>query len=304
MIVELGHFALILALLVAVVQTTVPVWGVRVGDARLMAIGQSAALVQLALLTVSFLGLTYAYVTSDFSVANVATNSHSTKPLIYKISGVWGNHEGSMLLWVLILAAFGAAVAAFGGNLPLRLKALVLAVQGSISVAFCLFIVTTSNPFLRINPAPFDGSGLNPILQDPALAFHPPFLYAGYVGFSMAFSFAIAALIEGRTDAAWARWVRPWTLAAWMCLTLGIAMGSWWAYYELGWGGMRTNGLEASTMKARKVTAMPACTESTLARRVAGRLLPKRATAAPNTARISTHRSIEPSWFPHTPEIL
>ena len=237
MIVELGHFALILALLVAVVQTTVPVWGVRVGDARLMAIGQSAALVQLALLTVSFLGLTYAYVTSDFSVANVATNSHSTKPLIYKISGVWGNHEGSMLLWVLILAAFGAAVAAFGGNLPLRLKALVLAVQGSISVAFCLFIVTTSNPFLRINPAPFDGSGLNPILQDPALAFHPPFLYAGYVGFSMAFSFAIAALIEGRTDAAWARWVRPWTLAAWMCLTLGIAMGSWWAYYELGWGG-------------------------------------------------------------------
>ena len=179
----------------------------------------------------------HAYVTSDFSVANVAENSHSTKPLLYRISGVWGNHEGSMLLWVLILALFGAAVAIFGGNLPATLRANVLAVQASIAVAFCLFIVLTSNPFVRLDPPPFDGRGLNPILQDPALSFHPPFLYMGYVGFSMAFSFAIAALIEGRTDAAWARWVRPWTLAAWMCLTIGIAMGSWWAYYELGWGG-------------------------------------------------------------------
>ncbi len=237
MIVELGHFALILALLVALLQTVVPAWGARTNDARLLAFADTAALVQLALMTVSFAALTHAYVTSDFSVANVALNSHTTKPLIYKISGVWGNHEGSMLLWVLILAAFGAAVAVFGGNLPVRLKGLVLAVQASIAVAFAGFILTTSNPFLRLDPAPFDGKGLNPILQDPALAFHPPFLYVGYVGFSMAFSFAIAALIEGRTDAAWARWVRPWTLAAWMCLTLGIAMGSWWAYYELGWGG-------------------------------------------------------------------
>jgi cytochrome c-type biogenesis protein CcmF len=237
MFVELGHFALVLALAVAIVQTIVPAYGAYVRDARLMAVADSAALVQFALVAFAFLSLTQAYVTSDFSVANVAMNSHTTKPLIYKISGVWGNHEGSMLLWVLILALFGAAVALFGRNLPLTLKANALAVQGSIAVAFCIFIVATSNPFLRLDPAPFDGNGLNPILQDPALAFHPPFLYAGYVGFSMAFSFAIAALIEGRTDAAWARWVRPWTLAAWMCLTLGIAMGSWWAYYTLGWGG-------------------------------------------------------------------
>ena len=163
-------------------------------------------------------------------------NSHSAKPLIYRISGVWGNHEGSMLLWVLILAVFGAAVALFGGNLPATLRANVLAVQAGIAVAFLLFILLASNPFARIPPQS-EGRGLNPILQDPALAFHPPFLYAGYVGLSIAFSFAIAALIEGRIDAAWARWVRPWTLAAWICLTLGIAMGSWWAYYELGWGG-------------------------------------------------------------------
>jgi cytochrome c-type biogenesis protein CcmF len=237
MIVEIGHFALVLALVVALVQMTAPAWGARIGDAGLMRLGDGAAITQLALLTISFLALTHAYITSDFSVANVATNSHSDKPLIYRISGVWGNHEGSMLLWVLILALFGAAVAVFGKNLPMTLRANVLAAQASICVAFALFIVTTSNPFLRLDPAPIEGRGLNPILQDPALAFHPPFLYAGYVGFSMAFSFAIAALIEGRLDAAWARWVRPWTLAAWMCLTIGIAMGSWWAYYELGWGG-------------------------------------------------------------------
>jgi cytochrome c-type biogenesis protein CcmF len=237
MIVEIGHFTLILALLVAVAQMVLPIWGAQVRDARLMAMGDSAAVAQLALLSVSFLALTYAYVSSDFSVANVTINSHSEKPLIYRISGVWGNHEGSMLLWVLILALFGAAVALFGSNLPTTLRANVLGVQASIAVAFFLFILLTSNPFERLDPAPFEGRGLNPILQDPALAFHPPFLYAGYVGFSMAFSFAAAALIEGRIDAAWARWVRPWTLAAWMCLTLGIAMGSWWAYYELGWGG-------------------------------------------------------------------
>ena len=237
MIVEIGHFALILALGVALAQTVLPIWGAHRGDLTLMQIGTTAAQAQFALLTVAFAALTVAYVTSDFSLQNVFQNSHSAKPLLYKVSGVWGNHEGSMLLWVLILALFGCAVALFGRNLPPDLKANVLGVQGSISVAFLVFIITTSNPFARLEPAPFEGNGLNPILQDPALSFHPPFLYAGYVGFSMAFSFALAALITGRIDPAWARWVRPWTLAAWMCLTLGIAMGSWWAYYELGWGG-------------------------------------------------------------------
>ena len=236
MIVELGHFALILALAAALVQMTLPAWGAHARDERLMAVAQPAALAQLCLLLFSFLALMHAYVTSDFSVETVWANSHTAKPLIYKISGVWGNHEGSMVLWVLILAAFGAAVALFGTNLPATLRANVLSVQAAIAVAFLLFIILASNPFSRIPPQP-EGRGLNPILQDPALALHPPFLYAGYVGLSIAFSFAVAALIEGRTDAAWARWVRPWTLAAWICLTLGIAMGSWWAYYELGWGG-------------------------------------------------------------------
>jgi cytochrome c-type biogenesis protein CcmF len=236
MIVEIGHFAVVLALVVALAQMALPAWGARIGDGRLMRVAEPAAFAQLALLAIAFLALTYAYVTSDFSVKNVWANSHSEKPLIYRISGVWGNHEGSMLLWVLILALFGAAVAFFGGNLPASLRANVLAVQAAIGVAFLLFIVVASNPFARIPPQP-EGQGLNPILQDPALAIHPPFLYAGYVGLSIAFAFAVAALIDGRTDAAWARWVRPWTLAAWMCLTLGIALGSWWAYYELGWGG-------------------------------------------------------------------
>jgi cytochrome c-type biogenesis protein CcmF len=237
MIAETGHYALILALGVAIVQAVLPIAGARLRDPQLAAVAAPAAQMQFILVAMAFIALTTAYVTSDFSVANVVQNSHSAKPMLYKISGVWGNHEGSMVLWVLILALFGAAVATYGNNLPRGLKANVLAVQGSIAAAFLLFIVTTSNPFTRLDPAPFDGQGLNPVLQDPALAFHPPFLYAGYVGFSMAFSFAVAALIEGRIDAAWARWVRPWTLAAWMCLTLGVAMGSWWAYYELGWGG-------------------------------------------------------------------
>ncbi|MFO7477637.1 MAG: heme lyase CcmF/NrfE family subunit [Methyloceanibacter sp.] len=237
MIAETGHYALILALGVAFVQAALPLIGARLRDPQLAAVAVPAAQVQFILVAISFIALTTAYVTSDFSVLNVWQNSHSAKPMLYKVSGVWGNHEGSMVLWVLILALFGAGVATYGSNLPRELKANVLAVQGAISAAFLLFIVTTSNPFIRVDPAPFDGQGLNPVLQDPALAFHPPFLYAGYVGFSMAFSFAVAALIEGRIDAAWARWVRPWTLAAWMCLTLGVAMGSWWAYYELGWGG-------------------------------------------------------------------
>jgi cytochrome c-type biogenesis protein CcmF len=237
MIAEIGHFALILAVGVALYQFLVPLYGAQKGDVALMRSGSSAAVLQLALTALSFLALTHAYLVSDFSVQNVYENSHSAKPLIYKISGVWGNHEGSMLLWVLILALYGAAVALFGENLPPALRARVVAVQGAIGLAFLLFIVLTSNPFSRIDPAPIEGNGLNPILQDPALAFHPPFLYAGYVGLSIAFAFAVAALIEGRVDAAWARWVRPWTLAAWMFLTVGIAMGSWWAYYELGWGG-------------------------------------------------------------------
>ncbi len=237
MIAEIGHFSLVLAFAFAVYQATVPLYGAHRGDTALMRSASPAALVQFTLIVVSFAALTVAFVTSDFSVKLVWENSYSAKPLIYKISGVWGNHEGSMLLWVLILALFGAAVAAFGQTLPPSLRARVLSVQAMIGVAFLLFMLLTSNPFIRLDPSPFEGRGLNPVLQDPALAIHPPLLYAGYVGFSMAFSFAVAALIEGRVDAAWARWVRPWTLVAWMFLTVGIAMGSWWAYYELGWGG-------------------------------------------------------------------
>ncbi|MEP4193123.1 MAG: cytochrome c biogenesis protein CcsA, partial [Sneathiella sp.] len=234
---EIGQFSLILALVVAILQGTVPLIGASRQNASLMNFGSSASLVQFLAVTTAFVALTVAYVGSDFSVLNVVKNSHSLKPMIYKISGVWGNHEGSLLLWVWILSLFGFAVAAFGRNLPGSLKARVIAVQGLVGVGFLLFVLFTSNPFERIDPAPFDGQGLNPLLQDPGLAFHPPFLYLGYVGLSITFSFAIAALIEGKVDPAWARWVRPWTLAAWGFLTLGLALGSWWAYYELGWGG-------------------------------------------------------------------
>lgn len=237
MITELGHFALILAFFVACVQALVPMIGAHKRWPGWMAVAEPAAGAQFLLIAFSFAALTYAFVTSDFSVRLVTLNSHSLKPMLYKVSGVWGNHEGSMLLWVLILALFGAFAAWFGNNLPPTLKARVLGVQAAISVAFLAFILLTSNPFLRLAMPPFDGQDLNPLLQDPGLAFHPPFLYLGYVGLSMAFSFAVAALIEGRVDAAWARWVRPWTLAAWVFLTIGIALGSWWAYYELGWGG-------------------------------------------------------------------
>ena len=237
MISELGHYALVLALALGLMQAIAPVIGAATRDAALMRLANSTALAQFLFVALSFVALTTCYVTSDFSVQNVFENSHSMMPLIYKMSSVWGNHEGSMLLWVLILALFGALVALFGANLPATLKAHVLAVQSWIACAFYLFILLTSNPFARLTPAPFEGRDLNPILQDPGLAIHPPLLYIGYVGFSIAFSFAIAALIEGRIDAAWARWVRPWTLMAWMFLTLGIAMGSYWAYYTLGWGG-------------------------------------------------------------------
>jgi cytochrome c-type biogenesis protein CcmF len=237
MSVELGHFALVLALALALVQSLVPLAGARMGNQQLMRVGEPAAITGLALVSISFAVLVLAYIQSDFSVQNVWENSHSAKPMLYKITGTWGNHEGSMLLWVLILALFGALVAAFGRNLPPTLRANVLAVQGMIASAFLFFILFTSNPFARLQPAPIEGRDLNPILQDVGLAIHPPLLYLGYVGFSISFSFAVAALIDGRIDAAWARWVRPWTLAAWAFLTGGIAMGSYWAYYELGWGG-------------------------------------------------------------------
>jgi cytochrome c-type biogenesis protein CcmF len=242
MIAEIGHYALVLALALALIQSVVPLAGARLRDGTLMAVAEPAAIAQFAFVALSFAMLVTCYVTSDFSVKNVFANSHSAMPLIYKITSTWGNHEGSMLLWVLMLAVFGALVAAFAANVPPTLKATVLSVQAWIAASFYLFILLTSNPFARLPDAqipvvPFEGQDLNPILQDLGLAIHPPLLYLGYVGFSIAFSFAVAALIEGRIDAAWARRVRPWLLVAWICLTCGIAMGSYWAYYELGWGG-------------------------------------------------------------------
>ncbi|MCS5594546.1 MAG: heme lyase CcmF/NrfE family subunit, partial [Porticoccaceae bacterium] len=237
MIVEIGHFALVMALCISAIQATLPLFGANTNNRAWMALGSPAALLQLLLLAIAFAALTHAFVTSDFSVITVANNSHTLKPMLYKVSGVWGNHEGSMLMWVLILAIYGAAVAIWGNNLRSTLKARVLGIQGLLGFGFLLFIIFTSNPFGRLIPAPINGQDLNPLLQDPGLAFHPPLLYLGYVGFSTTFSFAVAALLEGRIDPAWARWVRPWTLAAWGFLTGGIALGSWWAYYELGWGG-------------------------------------------------------------------
>ncbi len=236
MTVELGHFALVLALALSVVQSIVPFFGAQRGNARLMAVGDVTSNGILVFTTLSFAALTYAYATSDFSLVNVWQNSHSQMPFLFKLTGTWGNHEGSMLLWVLILALFAAAVSWFGGNLPLSLRANVQAVQGWLLLTFFAFIIFTSNPFQRQALAP-EGQDLNPILQDIGLAIHPPMLYLGYVGFSITFAFAVAALIEGRIDSVWARWVRPWALVAWLFLTAGISMGSYWAYYELGWGG-------------------------------------------------------------------
>ena len=237
MIVEIGHFSLILAFALTISQSILPIIGARTGDVRLMSTARPISIAVFLLTLLSFGALTTAYIQSDFSVANVWQNSHSLKPMLFKVTGVWGNHEGSMLLWALILTFFAALVASFSSNLPATLRANVLAVQGFIGAAFILFILTTSNPFARLLPAPLEGRDLNPILQDLGLAIHPPLLYLGYVGFSVCFSFAVAALIEGKVEAAWARWVRPWTLAAWLFLTGGITMGSYWAYYELGWGG-------------------------------------------------------------------
>lgn len=237
MIPEIGHFALALALFVAVFQSIVPIAGASLHNARWMQTADATAKIQFLLIGLAFGALMWAFVVGDYSVLNVVENSHSLKPMIYKIAATWGSHEGSLLLWVLILTAFGAAVAVRGANLPASLKARTLSVQAWITVAFLSFMVLTSNPFERLTPAPLDGQDLNPLLQDIGLALHPPLLYLGYVGFSIVFSFAVAALLEGRVDAAWARWVRPWTLAAWIFMTAGIALGAWWAYYELGWGG-------------------------------------------------------------------
>ncbi|TJY60851.1 heme lyase CcmF/NrfE family subunit [Sinimarinibacterium sp. CAU 1509] len=237
MIPELGHFALLAALAVALIQVIVPVVGVLRARPRWMEVAVSGAQAQLLLIVAAYLCLTWSFVTRDWSVAYVAANSHSQLPLMYRISAVWGAHEGSMLLWVLMLAGWGGAVSVFSRRLPRDVLALTLSVLGAISVGFLLFILLTSNPFDRNFPVPTDGRDLNPLLQDPGLVIHPPLLYMGYVGFSVAFAFALAALISGRMDAAWTRWTRPWTTTAWLFLTMGITLGSWWAYNELGWGG-------------------------------------------------------------------
>jgi cytochrome c-type biogenesis protein CcmF len=237
MIPELGHFALILALGVALLQVALPVYGLRRGDARAVAAARSAAMTQFVMVLLAYACLSLAFVNRDFSVAYVAANSHSNLPLGYRLSAVWGGHEGSLLLWMLMLAGWTLAVSLFNRNLPANITALVLAVLGAVSVGFLSFMLLTSNPFDRHFPIPAEGRDLNPLLQDPGMIVHPPMLYMGYVGFSVAFAFAIAALLSGRLDTAWARWTRPWTTAAWAFLTLGITLGSWWAYHELGWGG-------------------------------------------------------------------
>jgi cytochrome c-type biogenesis protein CcmF len=237
MIPELGHFALILALLVAIAQGTLPLVGAQRRDAALMGFAKPAARAQFLLVAFSFGCLAYSFATSDFSVDLVAQHSNTQLPLHYRIAATWGSHEGSLLLWVLMLTGWATAVTLRSRNLPSALLARVLAVMGLVSVGFLLFLLFTSNPFLRLIPAAPEGRDLNPLLQDPGMVIHPPMLYMGYVGFSVAFAFSIAALIGGKLDATWARWSRPWTTAAWSFLTIGIALGSWWAYYELGWGG-------------------------------------------------------------------
>ena len=237
MIAELGHYLLILALFTALAQGIFPLIGAQRNAHSMMAFGDRAAQVLFTLLVFSFAALTATFIASDFSVKLAASHSHSMKPFLYKISGVWGNHEGSILLWTLMLAFYAALIPVFGKHLPKTLKARAIAIQGLLTFGFLAFILFTSNPFERLNPVPADGLGLNPLLQDPGLAIHPPMLYMGYVGFSVAFSFSVAALIEGNVDAMWAQWLRPWVLASWSFLTLGIMLGSLWAYYELGWGG-------------------------------------------------------------------
>jgi len=234
---DIGHYALILALVVAVLQGVLPLAGLPKNNEKLFAFATPMARVQSLLVILSFVILDYAFYANDFTVYYVATTSNSNLPLMFRLAAIWGGHEGSMLFWVAILAVWTLAVTFFAKELPLRFRSSLLAVMGLISVGFIMFILFTSNPFERIFPAPFDGRDLNPLLQDPGMVFHPPLLYMGYVGFSVAFAFAIAALLDGRLDITWARWTRPWTTAAWVFLTLGIALGSRWAYYELGWGG-------------------------------------------------------------------
>jgi cytochrome c-type biogenesis protein CcmF len=237
MIPELGLLCLIIALCIAIAQTILPLVGVQTANNAWIAMAKPAALGQLLFLLLSFICLGMAFLQNDFSVLYVANNSNSELPTMFKVAAVWGAHEGSLLLWSLILAVWTAAVALFSKALPRDVVARVIGVMGAIAVGFMLFIILTSNPFERIFPAPLNGSDLNPLLQDPALIIHPPMLYMGYVGFSVAFAFAIAAMLEGKLDQQWARWTRPWTTMAWLFLTVGICLGSWWAYYELGWGG-------------------------------------------------------------------
>ncbi len=237
MIPELGSFALIIAFVIAILQSTIPLIGAHKNDVAMISVARPAALAQLLFVSIAYAALTHAFIVHDFSVLYVSQHSNLLQPMLYRISGVWGSHEGSLLLWTLILALWTAAVAVYSRSLPSVLTARVIAVMGMISIGFLSFMILTSNPFERIFPAPLDGRSLNPLLQDPGLAIHPPMLYMGYVGFSVAFAFAVAALIGGKLDATWARWSRPWTTIAWSFLTLGIALGSWWAYNELGWGG-------------------------------------------------------------------
>ena len=237
MIPEFGHFALWLALGVSLVLGIVPMVGAQRGRSDWMALARPTATLLFVLVAIAFACLTASFVRHDFSVLYVASNSNSALPLPYRIAAVWGGHEGSLLLWVLMLCVWMLAVARFSAHLPMAVLSRILAVMGLVTLGFLLFMLLTSNPFDRLWPAAADGRDLNPLLQDPGMVIHPPLLYMGYVGFSVAFAFAIAALIGGNLDSTWARWSRPWTTIAWMFLTIGIALGSWWAYYELGWGG-------------------------------------------------------------------
>ena len=238
MLAELGHFALVLALVVAFLQAVLPLVGVSRGVIAWQRFARPAAVAQFFCLAVSFAGLAWAFLHNDFTLDYVSRQSNTLLPVYYKISAIWGGHEGSLLLWVTVLSLWGAAVALFGGSLPREMTARVLAIMGMVNVAMMSFVLITSNPFRRVLPDfPMDGADLNPLLQDPGLIFHPPLLYMGYVGFTVPFAFALSGLLGGRLDSAWARWSRPWAIAAWGFLTLGIALGSWWAYYELGWGG-------------------------------------------------------------------
>src|ERR1043165_6834471 len=237
MIPEIGQFALILALMLALTQATLPLIGAAKGVPQLVALAKPTAQAQFIFVLIAISCLGYSFISNDFSVLNVATNSNSQLPLQYRLAATWGSHEGSLLLWTFFLTVWMVAVTLFSNHLPREMVARVLSVMAIVSTGFLLFMLLTSNPFERLFPVPPDGRDLNPLLQDPAMVAHPPMLYMGYVGFSVAFAFAISALISGRLDATWARWSRPWTTVAWMFLTCGIALGSWWAYYELGWGG-------------------------------------------------------------------